>query len=394
MSLVASPGPDKIFTGNFVLLWIANFTNFGSFYLLLTTLPLYLVEVGLGESDIGLLIGVLSVTAVVFRPFTGRVADVWSRKWVAVAGGLIIVISFVMYPLATSMPLLLALHVFRGAGWGAFLAAAPALVADIAPERRRGEMVGYYGTSTNVAMVISPYAGVVILKAFGFTALFLSAAAMALGTFLCPTLISEPARGVTADPVPRRRFQFIETVAMFPMLILCLYATSYGALVVYLPLYSPGRGMDNPGLFFIPFALVAMSTRGLAGRASDRFGRSATIVPGMLLAAAALVIHAQANSLSMFITVAVVYGLAFSLIHPALMALLIDRVRPEARGVTMATFTAGFDLGIGIGSFVAGWMLEIMNFPAMYRWMAVVPLMGMVIFVLGRRLYWREGPGD
>jgi predicted MFS family arabinose efflux permease len=112
----------------------------------------------------------------------------------------------------------------------------------------------------------------------------------------------------------------------------------------------------------------------------------------MLLAAVALVVHSQAASVSMFITVAVMFGLAFSLVTPSLMALLIDRVRPEARGVAVGTFTAGFDLGVGLGAFVSGRLLELMDFPAMYRLVAGAPLAGLVIFVLVRRTHRREGP--
>jgi MFS family permease len=387
------PGADRIITRNFIFIWIANFANFGAFYLLLTTLPLYLVEVGLGKSDIGLLIGIFSATAVVLRPLMGRVADVWGKKRVAVAGGLLLAFSFTLYPASTTLPLLLMLHILRGVGWGAFLAAAPALLADIVPVRRRGEAVGYYGVSNNTAMLIFPYMGVVLIGSFGFLVLFLAAAAVALVSVLSPILISGPPRQEVANPGPRPRFRYIETGVLFPMLILCLFTVAYGSVVTYLPLYSPGRGMENPGLFFIPFALVAMFSRGFAGRASDRFGRAATIVPGMVLAALALGILSRASSLPMFIGVAFVLALAFSLVQPALMALLIDRVRPETRGVSLGTFTAGFDLGIGIGSFMAGQMLELVDFPAMYQLIGLVPLVGVVVFILGYRRARRAAPG-
>jgi predicted MFS family arabinose efflux permease len=290
------------------------------------------------------------------------------------------------------MPQLVALHVLRGVGWSAFLTAVLALVADLAPPARRGETVGYFGMANNLAMALSPSAGVLVLNAFGFGSLFMTASAVVSVSFLSTVLTSRPARGATEGPGPRSRFDFIELRALFPMLVICFFATAYGSLVIYLPLYSPERGLDNPGLFFIPYSLVAMSTRSLAGRTSDRLGRSITIVPGMLLAAVALVVHSQAASVSMFITVAVMFGLAFSLVTPSLMALLIDRVRPEARGVAVGTFTAGFDLGVGLGAFISGRLLELMDFPAMYRLVAGAPLAGLVIFVLVRRTHRREGP--
>jgi len=44
------------------------------------------------------------------------------------------------------------------------------------------------------------------------------------------------------------------------------------------------------------------------------------------------------------------------------MALLVDSVSEEGRGAAMGTFTASFDLGIGMGSIILGFVLQYFNF--------------------------------
>jgi MFS family permease len=63
--------------------------------------------------------------------------------------------------------------------------------------------------------------------------------------------------------------------------------------------------------------------------------------------------------------VAIVYGLAFALIQPAIMALVVGRAAPDRRGAAMGIFTGAMDLGIGAGAFLWGFMAPAAGFPAM-----------------------------
>ena len=47
-------------------------------------------------------------------------------------------------------------------------------------------------------------------------------------------------------------------------------------------------------------------------------------------------------------------GAGFSLLFPSLALLVVNRVPVERRGVAMGTFTAFFDLGMGIGGPLTG----------------------------------------
>ncbi len=58
--------------------------------------------------------------------------------------------------------------------------------------------------------------------------------------------------------------------------------------------------------------------------------------------------------LTVVIVGAIAMGAAFSLLFPALSLVAINRVGPERRGVAMGTFTANFDLGMLVGSPLAG----------------------------------------
>ena len=161
------PLGEKLLTRNFILTSLSTFTIFTSFYFLLVTLPEYITQLGGSESEVGLIIGVFTISAVLLRPFIGREVDRRGRKIILLAGTAVFLISMLLYSYTTSVLSLLLLRVLHGIGWGAATTAASTLIADIAPPSRRGEAMGVFGISSNVAMAIGPILSFVLLYSSG-----------------------------------------------------------------------------------------------------------------------------------------------------------------------------------------------------------------------------------
>ncbi|RYD03055.1 hypothetical protein N752_21835 [Desulforamulus aquiferis] len=72
---------QNLWTKDFILICLANLMIFTSFYFLLPTLPIFVTDVLKGdESNVGYIIGVLSLTAVLVRPLSGFALDVIGRR--------------------------------------------------------------------------------------------------------------------------------------------------------------------------------------------------------------------------------------------------------------------------------------------------------------------------
>lgn len=368
---------EKLFTRNFVLTSLSTVAIFTSFYFLLVTLPIYILQLGGTKSEIGLIIGVFTISAVLLRPFMGREVDRSGRKNILLAGTLIFLLSMLLYNYTTSVTSLLLLRVFHGIGWGAATTAASTLIADIAPPSRRGEAMGIFGMSANVAMAFGPALSFWLLHASGvpdFPRLFSAGAAIAIVSLLLLLPITETG-------VVHPKTSLFSKEALFPSVLMFTVTLTYGSIVSFLSLFAQEKNMGNPGVFFTVFAIVLIFVRVLAGKLSDIKGRKFVIVPGMVIITLGLWILSVANSFSFFLSAAFLYGLGFGLVHPTIMALLVDRVNDRERGAAMGTFTAAFDLGIGAGSIVLGLVLQYFGFEVMYLLGGLIVLMGAVWFM-------------
>ncbi len=365
---------EILFSRDFVLTSLSTFTLFASFYFLLITLPIYIQKIGGTESEIGLIIGVFTISAVALRPFIGHEVDRRGRKIILILGILVFLISMLLYDYTKSVTSLLLLRVLHGVGWGAATTAATTLIADIAPPNRRGEAMGVFGMASNVAMAIGPALSMILLLKYDFSILFSISAGIALVALLLALPISETV-------VVRPKTPLFSKEALFPSALMFTVSLTYGSIVSFLSLFAQKQGITNPGVFFSVFAVTLILVRALAGKLSDIKGRKFVIIPGMIIIAAGLGVLSTASALETFIAAALLYGLGFGLVHPSLMALLVDKVSDRGRGAAMGTFTAAFDLGIGSGSILLGLVLQYYGFQVMYTLGGLIVLTGAIILI-------------
>jgi len=369
---------ERLLTANFILVCASSFLFSGSMLLLLAVLPLYVTQELHGSaSQVGLVAGVFTAAAVLARPLSGRLVDEWSRKAGLSLGAFLFALSPILFAWATSVPMLLGIRFVHGIGIAAYTTGAGTLVADISPPNRRGEAMGYFGVALNLAMAIGPALGALLLPTLGFARLFWLSAAVAGGSFLLTLRLREPHRTPQHERIP-----LVSREALFPALVMVSTTVTFGAVVSFLPLLVFAKNLGNPGLFFTVYSVGLIISRAGAGKLSDLFGRTVVILPGMMLIAAAMGVLAFTDSLSHLLIAAVLHGFGYGGVQPTLLALVVDRASPRARGVALATVMGAIDVGIGISAIGLGLVLEWRGFTWTYLGAGIVVLIGALMFAI------------
>jgi MFS family permease len=374
---------EKLWTRNFVLICFSNLASFISLQILLPTIPVYVDFLGGKKSDVGLVFGFFTISAVLIRPLVGKGLDIWGRRSIYFLGLGVFALSCLVYQWAQTVMILLVIRFIHGFGWGASSTAAATVVSDLIPEQRLGEGMGYFGLTSTVSMAVAPALGLYIIGWFNFNVLFISAALLAVVALIFGALIhyqQAPAGQVSSQVV------FIEKSTLRPSLTIFFFATSYGSLISFLVLYAAQKGIENIGIFFTVFAIVIAVIRPIAGILLDRKGYDVVVIPGTIAIFAAMLVLSRAEQLWMFLWVAVLYGIGFGSVQPSMQAMAVNNIPFHRRGAANGTFFSAFDLGIALGAVFGGMISEAVGYADMFM-LASVPVGLSLVFywVLGRK---------
>lgn len=374
----SSAAAEPLFTRNFLMVCLSTLLFFESMFLLLAVLPVFIVrELDGTQAQVGVVVGVFALAAVMIRPTSGWLIERWNRRLGLALGALIYCVAPVLYTTADSVPVMIGFRFFHGFGIALFTTASSVLVADMAPLARRGEAMGYYGMMMNVAMATGPVAGAALVERGGFGPLFWLSALLALGCLLIVPLLSEPVRpplpsAVQTSPRP----SLLSRSTVFPGFLAICMTMSFGAVLSFLPLFVQDRQLGNPGLYFIVYSIAVIIARPVSGKWSDHVGRARVIIPGLLVLALAMTLLPYAASLVWLLSVAALQGVGFGAVQPALMAFCVDRVTERERGPALATLMLAFDIGHGLSAIGLGFLLEQTGFTTMFLFTAGVSVLG------------------
>jgi MFS family permease len=378
--------PDRLLTSNFVFATLSNFVNSFGMQMLTATLPVYVISLGGSKTEAGLVAGAVAVTAAFFRPVLGWLTDAWRRRPLVLIGTSFNGLASVVYLLAGSIPLLVLGRLVQGLGLGCYSTASNVYVADIAPLRRRAQAVGLFTAAHALGFVIGPVIAFVLVDWSGFQLLFYFTGGLAATAFSLSIFTRERRQSTAANRMPWSLRTGILSADALPIAwTACCMGIGFGTVQGFISIFAQSRGIQNPGFYFMAQAVALLLSRAFSGRLADRYGRLVVIVPGVVLMALALVLLPTAYGFASFILSAALFGIGYGSAQPASMALLIDRIRSEQRGVATGTYFTGFDSGFIIGTILMGVVNQHWGPGAMWSISALCTLLGLAGTLAYRR---------
>jgi len=331
-----------------------------------------------GDVAVGVVIGAYAITGLLLRPVAGRFADTRGRKPTVLVGALLVALSGFLYLPGLGIAGLIVARLILGAGEGAVYTAGSAWIVDLAPEERRGQVLGLYGLAVWGGLSVGPLLGEVLLDAGGYDQVWIVAGALPILGALIALTARDPFVPVAhAEPHP-----LIAPEAIGPGFAVGLASFGYAAVATFIVLHLEARGVGHGATVFAAFAATIVLTRIVLGHLPDRMGAAPVAIAATIGEAIGLLLIAVAHSLPVALIGGVAMGAAFALLNPSLMLIALGRVSQQARGAAMGTYTAFFDAGVGLGAPAAGLVAALTDYEGAFIFAAAVCLASALLILV------------
>jgi MFS family permease len=387
------PNPGQSTPRNVYVFGLTSFLNDTASEMAYWVLPAFIVSLGAGPGQLGIIEGVAESVASLAKLFSGFLADrVSRRKPIVVSGYFVANAVKPLLALVSAWWQILGIRFADRFAKGIRGTARDVMVAESVDKSRIGSAYGLIQAMDSAGAIAGPLAALALLSHFGMRGVFCAAAVPgALCIFVAWLGIRETHRGdsergtgtpaaaddeltdaparpnnlaATTVPavsewrpkLPGSFYYVLAVVTVFSLgnssdMFLVLRAENVGIAATAAPLL---------GLVFnITYTLLSWP----AGKFSDRFSRSTIAAAGYFVFAIVYLVFALAPSpLAIWPTMAF-YGLFYSLTNPVLKALVVETVRPEIRGRALGIYFFMTSVTTLLASLITGELWKLYGAP-------------------------------
>ncbi len=382
---------DTLWTKSFVFMCLSNFLVFFAFYLLMPTLPFYLTDFfHTSKGIIGLILSCYTIAVLAIRPFSGFLADTFSRKPMYIIAYFLFTSFFIGYLLAGVLSVFVAFRIFQGFAFGAVSTSGSTLVIDIMPSSRRGEGLGYFGAINNLALAFGPMVGLFLKNTGNFNVIFYAAILSgSIGLFFAFLVKAPPKLPREHEAISFDRFILIKGIPAAVSLM--LVTIPYGMTCTYIAMYAEKSGLGAyAGLFFLVMSGGLILSRILSGKKVDKGYMTRLISQGYIIVSVGIILevflqlialHNKVLGYTTFFTVAFFLGYGYGTLIPALNTLFINLAPHNRRATANSTYLTSWDMGIGSGILLGGLLSEGIGFSWMYAIGTVFALIALFLYI-------------
>lgn len=371
-----------IWSKDFILLCFAVLFMAIAFYFLIPTLPLYLTDViHVEKKFIGIIIASFTISALFVRPFAGYVIDRYGRKWLYIIAFLFMAAFFNLYLVAYTASIMFAFRFLHGLAWGVTSTVGATIAIDLLPIQKRGEGIGIYGLAMPLAMSIGPLVGFAIVAKWDYNTMFITGFILCFTGFILASLIKHPNYIRPKSPTKFTVNNLFEKKSIPVSLNIMFVTIPYGGIVSFIAIYAKEISIGNGSLFFLMLAIGITIARLVAGKIFDKNGPKLIFLLGIILLIIGLTILAFVRNNYGFFGSALLLGIGNGVIFPVSQAMVNNMVHVNRRGAANSTLFTAFDIGIGGGMVLTGFLGDTISLQNTFLVLAGICVLGLVFAI-------------
>lgn len=381
--------PKKIWNKNFILLFITNLLVLAAFYASIPIIPIYCQEIGITGSKVGIVLTAMSVATILFRPIAGYLLDNFNRYIVYIIFLALFCLSFPSFLIFPIFGALIVIRLYMGAVYSVCSSATMTLASDVLPPGKITEGISRFAFTISIGMAVGPYVGIQVQNHMSSKASFLTVFAIAVVALICVSCCK-----ISYPKIKRKKFalrDFIYKPALPFMFNMMFLMIPYGAVIAYSSILAQEKGLMS----VIPYFYICLVLGMLLSKLSTQRWIDAGNYHILVFASLIVLIVTMASYLFLttgthLLLAGFFFGLGYGILQPLFQSFVTGTTPAPKRGVANATYLLSYDIGIGIGSLLMGFMQESLGLSQGFALTAIAYLVGGVIYTAYVDRYYRK----
>ncbi|MEY8779392.1 MFS transporter [Allomuricauda sp. XS_ASV26] len=379
-------------------LWALTISAFGigtTEFVIVGLLPTVANDLNTSISSAGLLVSLYALGVAIGAPVLTALTSKIARKRLLIGIMLLFIIGNGLATIAPSFTLLILARILTGFAHGVFFSIGSTIAASLVPEDKRASAISIMFAGLTVAIVTGVPLGTYIGQNFGWRATFIGVAILGVIGAMASYLL------VPSNIKKSRPLRLVDQLKVLKnpsiLLVLAITALGYGGTFVTFTYLAPlleevtGFSASMTSVLLLVYGIAIALGNIIGGKVSNKTPGKALMVMFALQAVVLVVLYFTVSSPIWSIVTLFFMGiLAFSNV-PALQLYVVkmaEKYLPGTEDVASALNIAAFNVGIAIGAYVGGLIVESTLGVAATPW--VGSILVVVGFILTLALYKKE----
>ena len=356
-------------------------------------LPLFAASLGASPVEIGWIVIASTLPGILISFPAGAIADAVGKRRVIVASLAVFATAPFLYLIVENAWHLMAVRFYHGFATAIFGTVASAAIAERFPQRRAA-MLSMYSSVTIVGRSVAPFLGGFLISLASFYSVFVACAVsgvLALLVGLALPAESRVQRDTKAGSIDF--FGALRTVLggrgiLLTSLIEAAQFLVFGAVEAFLALYAAAVGIPawQIGIILGVQLVSVVVIKPVMGTLSDRFGRRAMILPGLLLGAFGVGLLPLGKDVFVLSLLSLLFGIGFATVTSSTSALVADLAKGGQFGASIGVLRTIMDVGQTIGPVMMGLFVATWGYAIAFPVLAAVLAMSALVFAVAPRL--------
>lgn len=381
--------PKKIWNRNFVLLFLTNLLVLAAFYASIPIIPVYCQEIGITGSKVGIVLTAMSVATILFRPVAGYLLDNFNRYRVYLIFLAMFCLAFPAFLALPIFGLLVVVRLYMGAVYSVCGSATMTLASDVLPPMKITEGISRFAFTISIGMAVGPYVGIQVQNHLNSKTSFMTVFAISVAALVCVSCCR-----IKYPKVQRKKFALKDSIYKPALPFMCnmmFLMIPYGAVIAYSSILAQEKGLTAVIPYFYICLVAGMLTSKLSTQRMIDAGRHRVLVyASLVVLVVTMASYVFLNTGVHLLIAGYFFGLGYGILQPLFQSFVTGTTPTPKRGVANATYLLSYDIGIGIGALLMGFMQETIGLTTGFALTAIAYVVGGIVYMTYVEKYYHK----